>query len=147
MKRLALVMLLASTSQAAKVGVIYSQNTGRVRCIIVPDKDSELDNAKLAPGEALHKVDKAQISDVSAAQASVSAVSGKVPSSDRYAVVSDTGAVVGAIIADPAIDSIKGFQLIQSDDAGPGWTYSADTGFTKPVSPIPLTHSDVVISK
>lgn len=142
------LLLLAVPSWASQIGVVYSKSTGRIRSVIVPTKDSELDSFKPQAGEEILKfVNNGPFATLDALQTSVTTVTGKVPVSDRYAVVSATGAVVGAIIADPALDSIKGFQLIQSDVAGPGWTYSPGIGFIKPVSPIPLTHSDTVISR
>lgn len=137
MKRLATLFL------AAQIGVVYSQNTGRVRSIIVPDNDAELASVPLRNGEALEKMDRAQIIREKDIQDTISARSQKVPVSDRYAVVDDKGNVVGAILADPLIDSIPGMQLVQSDTAGPGWTYSSANGFKAPPPTGPDTHADV----
>lgn len=46
----------------------------------------------------------------------------------RYAVVED-GLVINVVVADSELASTKGW--IQTDTAGPGWTYDGN-GFTPP---------------
>ena len=53
----------------------------------------------------------------------ISEITGNPTLSNRHAVVDANGLVTAVIKADPAIDSVDGCELIQSDDAKTGWVY------------------------
>lgn len=116
-------------------GVVYSKTTGRIRSIIHPDSDSELNNIPVGIGEASIKLDNANYLDLDTLQTFLSSITGITPSNDRYAVVDSQGVVIGAVIADITIDAVPGAQLIKHPSASTGWTWSADAGFTAPLNP------------
>ena len=110
-----------------KAGIRYSQRTGRIRSIIIPDTDRELNAIILRQGEALLKLDPSSLPivdgrpDFRAVQLRLNAITGKAPArEDHYVVIDDrNGDVLGAIVADPDCgDSVpSGKTLIQRDDA------------------------------
>jgi hypothetical protein len=113
------------------IALFYSATTGRLRSI-VRDADKTFGEIMAIhpgrPGEDVLEMPSDDLPFRTEAQAYISKEVGLVPSSDRYAVVNrDT--VVGVIIADPAIDSVPGHQLIPSDTAGSGWRKLADDSF------------------
>jgi len=60
----------------------------------------------------------------------------------RYAVIDDTQ-VVNVIEAEPGFE-IPGFLLVQTDEAGPRWTYDPDSGEFSPPPQPPETIPQVV---
>lgn len=130
---------------ATKFGVVYSQTTGRIRAIYIPDTDAQLQSIRPRPGEALQLFTQAEYAALPALQDALIKITGVTPSNDRYAVVDTsipkqqadaTGNVDSVIIADPLCgDSIPGKTLIADRLAGVGWKWAADTGFsdTRPV--------------
>lgn len=107
---------------ATKVGIVYGASSGILRRWIVPDDDSELESAHpLAPGEAMLIVDRSAARSREDIDVALAAKIGRPPPSARCVVVNAAGEVVGAIMADPAIDSVPDHTLILSDLADVGW--------------------------
>lgn len=121
-----------------KFGIVYSTTTGRIRSIIPPAPTQDLDNIKVGEGEEMLRLDDTSyVEDLDQLQDIVSQQIGLVPTNDRYAVVDDTGQVVGIIIADPSAgDYLPGFSLIPSKTAQVGWSWQSGKGFIAP-PPLP----------
>lgn len=104
--------------------VIYSKATSRVRRwftapVLPKDCGEHAGEASLVTGDD---------QDLNALQAQVSAVTGKTPNGDRYAIVDAQNNVVGVMLADPSCgDSIAGCQLIADPAAAIGSTYDPVT--------------------
>lgn len=134
---------------ASQFAVIYSQATGRVRCIHVHPEENETDATlsaavKAGQGEAVQMFPASQIGDHAKVQALLNQMTGKVPASDRFAVIDKDGNVAGAFVMDPLCgDRVpQGYSVIKSDIAASGWKY-ANGDFTAPpkvaeVYPAPL---------
>lgn len=130
-------------------GVIVSAATGRIRWHTdAGHPKAELQTSLVArKGETVLLLEDAQYGDLAALQATVSALTGLMPANDRYAIVdatitdptviSATGNVIGAIIADPLCgDAVPNCQLIADPAAGLGWKWTSLTGFVA-VAPAP----------
>lgn len=93
----------------ASIGIVYGEQSGIVRQIIIPDRDSELRNVVLQSGEAIVAVDRLKFKngspDTNDAIAAVEEVRGKPSDDPRCVVVDAKGIVVGMLLADPLIDS------------------------------------------
>lgn len=129
-----LSLLFICSNAWCNFAVVYSVNTGRIRSIVVPDSDEQLNAMVRRVGEEILILDDSKKQVLPVLQNIVSQQTGLIPQNDRFAVVSPTGSVKGVIIADPGIDFIPGFQLIPSTWAGPGFTWNPQTGFTPPVA-------------
>lgn len=91
------------------IGIVYGEQSGIVRQIIVPDNDAGLRSVALQPGEAIVAVDRLKFKngspDINDAIAAVEEVRGKPSDDPRCVVVDAKGVVVGMLLADPLIDS------------------------------------------
>jgi hypothetical protein len=107
-----------------KVGIVYAKGTGILRRYIYPTNDSELDQpSHVGKGEAMLVVDRKVIASPLDIWIELSQHLGKVIPSGRCVVADPkTGAVVGAIMADPALDAFPGFSLVSHDTADIGWS-------------------------
>lgn len=111
-------------------GIVYSSKTGRIRSIVRPDKDADLNGIRVGTGEALLKTVNANYGELETLQSFLNIQTGLVPLNDRYAIVDGLGNVVGAVVADPLCgDAIVGFQLISHPLAVPGWHWDLIGGF------------------
>jgi hypothetical protein len=122
-------------------GVIYSQNTGRIRSHTDTGwRSGDLDlTLKLGKGEVLEKFEDKQYGTLPELQDLLSQRTGLIPVNDRYAIIDttitptnrdSTGNVVGAIIADPLCDdAIVNCQLIAHPQASTGWKWTQTNGF------------------
>lgn len=123
-----------------KFGVIVSSGSAQIRRYVYPTaSDAELNNpALVGAGEQLIQVRNGPFASSAAWQAAVAAAIqaalGKPPGNPACCVVDQTNIVIGAIMADPAIDSIPGATLVQAYAPIPiGSTYDPTTGlFTAP---------------
>ncbi len=122
--------------------VIYSTRTGRIRRIITdPDRDlvtMQTDFPAVA-GEDFADVtqDIPAEQSLDELQAEVSALTGLVPRDDRYAIVTSRGQVVGAIMADAAIDFPRSSQtLVAHPLAAPDWRQMRDGSWQRPLAEI-----------
>ncbi len=129
------------------ISVIYSQTTGRIRSVIVPQTANEQITPNLLPGEAVQQFDiSIAKQDLNALQASLNAITGLTPTNDRFAIVDVLGNVVGATIACPACgDSVPGHQLIANPAASPGWKLVAGT-LTPPLLSVSLDPPKVILT-
>lgn len=106
-----------------QVGFVYGCDSGLLRRTIVPGP-GERPVAGLAPGECLMAADRARLADLSeqTAAATIAAATGKTPTTSRAVIVAGN-VVVGAIKADPAIDSVPNALLLLHEEAMPGDKY------------------------
>jgi hypothetical protein len=109
--------------------VIYSLSTGRVRRIYSAAVGPTA--PKTVAGEGVLPL-FAGI-DLPAAQARVTSATGKTPSGDRYCIIDAGNNILGAIIGDPALDSVANCTLVAHDSADTRWFYNGTT-FTAPFS-------------
>lgn len=95
--------------------VIYSKNTGRIRSIIKPDKDSDLNSILTLDGEAYSIFDDKDYVILPDLQELLNKRTGLQPKDgdDTYDVVNDKGEVVSSVIADPLIDKVEGHTLVK----------------------------------
>lgn len=102
---------------ATKIGVLYSLAQSRVRCIIVPDDDKQLDAWRTLNGEGFLTYDLKLGSSEAEAQAQVTALTGRDAEDDKYVVLDETGKIVERLKGDPAIDTItkEGTVVKESD--------------------------------
>ena len=108
------------------IGLIYATNSGSLRRVInSPDGYAD---TLVGAGETLLIVEKVDLDHPVVpmqymAEAMVAQELGKMPEDSRCAVIDPmTGNVVGAIMADPTIDSLLGYELVRHAEAGLGWT-------------------------
>jgi hypothetical protein len=116
--------------------VIYATATGRMRGGVMSDEDKQ-HPWDVLPGHSVLTIPKRYLG-VKRLSDFVKDHSGITPPSDRHCVVDiRSGVVTGAILCDPTLDpKPDGVLWIQSDTAGPGWTYEPRTGvFTPPPQP------------
>lgn len=108
----------------------YSQATGRLRAIYEDDKSLAdcLTNLPPQSGALTTEYLIGGVPTIPEAQAAVDAVTGSTPSGDRFAVVLGS-TVISVIVADLAIDSVPGHELIASETAGVGNRRLADDTF------------------
>ncbi len=119
-----------------KIAVMHSKLTGRIRCIIIPDNDSELDGLiSNNVGEAVEIMDHPHNGpeyapiDIDTLQAKLNLITGKIPSGDRFCVVHPSGCITHTLIADPNCgDAIDGHALIPHEMADSRWTYHHGRG-------------------
>lgn len=90
---------MASTT----VGLVYSNATGRIRQIVIPDNDAELSSLVMGAGQSIHVMSAAAYAGQSLEQlqATLSSITGVTPTNDRYVEVDASGNVLVAHIADP----------------------------------------------
>lgn len=113
---------------ASTVGLVYSQTTGRLRSIVIPDNNGELIGRKLNSGESILIISSSQFATASAdgLQDMVTATTGTTPVNDRYVFLKNIDSieyVIAAVIADPVgcgDMAPPGMTLIAHDSAGPG---------------------------
>jgi len=108
------------------VGIVYSAATGRLRSIVMPDTDAQLDTWLLHAGEAMLILSDAQfapLSDVATVQAYITTQTGLTPSGDRAVTVDADGFVKRVDIVDEAAGdtAFPGTSLIHHHRAVPGW--------------------------
>jgi len=108
------------------VGIVYSAATGRLRSIVMPDTDAQLDTWQMHPGEAMLILSDAQfapLSDIPAVQTYITTQTGLTPSDDRAVTVDADGFVKRVDIVDEAAGDVafQGTSLIHHHRAGPGW--------------------------
>lgn len=113
---------------ATMLGVVIGAVSRQVRRVVIADDDSHYGKIVLLPGETLVHLPLPSVSDLHAdALAPVIAahtgVAAPATHSTRCAVIDGAGKVVDVIAADPAIDTMAGRQIVQTDVAGPGWTF------------------------
>lgn len=112
-------------------GIIVGAQSGIVRGVLIPDTDAQLDarEAVLGPGVVMIRADRATYAGMDPKDI-VAAIGPVFPQARgqggpkypaRCAVVDAAGNVVNVIAADPLIDTHPDGELIQDDDAGPGW--------------------------
>lgn len=118
MIRAALIVLLLGFPVAAEAGTKMGIITGTVSCklrrIVVPDSDSQLESQTWTMlGESMTVVDKAGMTSDSAINGAVQSDRGCTPPSSRTAVATPITGVVTAIIhADPLLDVVSGSILV-----------------------------------
>lgn len=115
---------------ASSVQLVYSQTTGRLRSIVVPDADRELIGRTVKSGESILIISSAEYATASASadglQAMVTAITGAPPAEDRYVFLQNIDSieyVITAVIADPVGCGDMpppGMTLIAHDSAGTG---------------------------
>lgn len=125
----------------SKIGIVVSSGSKIVRRVVVPDvSEDEINNHPLAVGEQMVVADNPGTGDPTAIGNLVQQATGVTPPSSRCAVVvkanAVSGNVVGAIHADPAIDTIHGATLMLHPTAVAGWTWSAAQGLQPPASAV-----------
>jgi hypothetical protein len=103
------------------IGIVYGEQSGIVRHIIIPDNDAGLRNVVLQPGEAIVAVDRLKFKkgspDTNDAIAAVEEVRGKPSDDPRCVVVDAKGVVVDVLLADPLIDSDPKGSLVRDATA------------------------------
>lgn len=132
-RTLIIFILLSGCAFADDFAVIYSENTGRIRQVVIADA---FDKYTIAKGETMRLIDKSQYASIDSLQSIISNDTGLIPD-DKYAVVDDKGNVTGIITADTSIDTMPGKELVKSNEAKPGYTYDKNRGFLDP-KPAPV---------
>jgi len=118
--------------------IIYSVATGRVRRVIdpqanVPNVIQFLARAGGLLGEAVLVYTKIGQDDLNAWQAAVNAHTGRIPANDRYCIIDQTNAIVGAVIADPSCgDGYPNCILVAHPTADSRWTFTPPNTFVAP---------------
>jgi len=120
------------------IGIVVSAGTKMVRRVVVPSGDStEIDNHPLANGEqmlTIDGVDPATEFTPDVVNALAVTVLGFTPPSSRCCMIVMANAVNGHVAniihADPAIDKVSGFRLVNHPTAQPGWNYNVATGLS-----------------
>lgn len=93
-----------------KMAVIYSIAQSRVRRIIVPDDDSQLDKYRtdILPGESIEMLPCVNGSfDVDIINKQISDITGTPTLDDRHVVLDADGNEVSSYLLDPGIDQIE----------------------------------------
>lgn len=125
---------------ATQFAVVYGAASKVIRRIVHPDDDNYLAKvqANLASGEAVLVLLAADnpTKTVAALQSKI----GTPTHSGICAKIDGQGKVVNLIKADPQVDVVPGFQLVQTDIAQIGWTYSGGI-FLAPVNVQPVGQS------
>jgi hypothetical protein len=96
-------------------GVIYGEQSGIVRRIVVTDNEASL-AGHLAAGEALLILPNGARHDLYSATAAVALATGKRIPSNRCRIVDRGGREWGMIAADPLLDKLDGYDLVPVDD-------------------------------
>lgn len=122
-----LMIMLPAWADSQNIAVFYSKTTGRIRWVLDPDSDREIQNiVSKNPGEAVLLLPRNQNVPIDKLQVIINSKTGKTPTNDRYIVVDPkTGNVENMIIADPdgCGDKIDGKLLIQHATADQRWHY------------------------
>jgi len=94
-----------------KMAVIYSIEQSRVRRIIVPDDDSDLDKYvnDILPGESIEMMPYAvnSLENIDLINQQISAITGRPTLDDKHVVLDADGNEVGSYLLDPTIDNIE----------------------------------------
>jgi len=94
------------------IGVIYGEQSGIVRRIILPDNGVQELQQHVGPGEALLVLPDGVPADLYSATAAVAEATGKTIPLARCAVVDARDNVVALICADPLLDMLDGHDLV-----------------------------------
>ena len=113
--------------------VIYSARTGRIRRIITDEVLSDVALRDKFPtgtgeGEEINVTNEG----IAAIQAEITLRTGLTPQDDRYVLVTPSGDITGAIIADlDTGDSLPGVTLVEHPTATVGWRQMQDSTFQR----------------
>lgn len=128
------------------IGIVVTRATKLVRRVIVPDSPypysiSEINKHHIDPLEQILIVNNPHVPFTPAVVEQLVFNCVKIqPPSSRCAVVvmanAINGNVVGAIHADPSMDSVSGANLIPHPTADVGWTYVTGTGLKPPATAV-----------
>jgi hypothetical protein len=128
---------------ASTVGLIYSRATGRLRSVVVPDTDEQINNYVPNPGEAVLIIAAAQYQTAGAGiaglQSLVNAQTGLSPATaDRGAMVDATGFVQSMHFVDAACGDVAfpGLTLELHPTAQVGWFRLAAGSYLNPFARI-----------